>query len=151
MRKSRQVLLSLLLLIGIHGTAQAGMSHEEHAIKARKSAFSLLSWYLGPMVRMTKGITPFDQQQFAQNAEVLAFLSKLPKTAFIPGSDQGKTKARAEIWSQPEAFRKANALMETEAAKLAELAKSGDQEALKAQLEKVRHACKSCHEDFKKK
>lgn len=151
MQKTSQVLLSLLLLIGFAGSAQAEMSHEDHAIKARKSAFSMLSWYLGPMVRMTKGITPYDQKQFAYNAEVLAFLSKLPKDAFIPGSDKGKTKARPEVWSQPEAFRKANAQLESEAVKLAELAKSADQESLKVQLDKVRKACKSCHEDFKKK
>lgn len=141
--------LALVLSIGISGIASAEMSREDQSIKVRKGAYSMIAWYYGSMMRMMKGVTPYDQVQFARNAEVLAFLSELPKDAFIHGSDKGDTKARIEIWTHPQEFRQANEQLEAEAAKLAELSKAGDMEVLKAQLTKVQRSCKACHEDFK--
>jgi cytochrome c556 len=146
-----QVVLSVALLAGYVGVAQAEMSREDYAIKVRKSGYTMLTWYFGPMARMLKGEMPYDKAQFQRNAETLAFLSKLPKDAFIPGSDKGETKAKQEVWSKADKFKAANDAMESETAKLAELAKAGNQDALKEQLGKVQKTCKACHEEFKAK
>ncbi|MDD5057571.1 MAG: cytochrome c [Sideroxydans sp.] len=140
-----------VVLCGFAGAAQAESSREDFAIKFRKSGFMMMTWYMGPMGRMAKGDMPFDKALFARNAENLAFLSKLPKDGFIPGSGSGDTKAKAEVWSQADKFKAANDAMETETAKLAELAKGGNLDALKEQLGKVQKTCKSCHEEFKTK
>lgn len=146
-----KIALSFVLLVGYVGVAQAEMTREDYAIKFRRSGFTAMTWYFGPMSRMAKGETPYDKALFARNAEYLAFLSKLPKDGFIPGSDTGDTKAKPEIWSKADKFKEANDRMESETAKLAELAKGGNLEALKEQLGKVQKTCKSCHEEFKKK
>ena len=143
--------LSLALLVGFVGAAQAEMSREDYAIKFRRSSFTTMTWYYGPMSRMAKGEMPYDKALFARNAEYLAFLSKLPKDGFIPGSDSGDTKAKPEVWSKADKFKEANDRMESETAKLAELAKGGNLDVLKEQLGKVQKTCKACHEDFKKK
>lgn len=151
MRQVSKLLMTIILLAGCAGIAQAEMSNEERAIKMRKGAYSVLSWYFGSMMRMAKGAEPFDQARFAHDAEALAFLSKLPKDAFIPGSDKGDTKARPEIWSQATAFRQAGEKLEAEARKLSDMAARADQQALGDQLKQVQKSCKSCHEDFKQR
>jgi len=151
LKRMSQVVLSVALLAGYVGVAQAEMSREDYAIKVRKSGFTMLTWYFGPMARMVKGEMPYDKVQFERNAETLAFLSKLPKDAFIQGSDKGETKAKAEVWTKADKFKAANDAMENETAKLAELSKGGNLDALKEQVGKVQKTCKACHEEFKTK
>lgn len=150
-RKLFRMVVSVALLAGYAGIAQAEMTREDYAIKFRRSGYTMLTWYFGPMARMAKGEMPYDKAQFLRNAENLAFLSKLPKDGFIPGSENGDTKAKPEIWSNAGKFKEANDRMESETAKLAELAKGGNLDALKEQLGKVQKTCKSCHDEFKKK
>lgn len=149
--KMLKVFLSLTLLVGFAGVAQAEMTREEYAIKFRRSSFTTLTWYIGAMSRMVKGEMTYDKALFARNAEYVAFLSKLPKDGFIPGTDSGDTKAKPEIWSKADKFKEANDNMEKEAAKLAELAKVGNFDDLKEQYGKMQKTCKVCHEEFKKK
>jgi cytochrome c556 len=151
LKRTSKIILSAALLVGFVGAAQAEMTREEFAVKFRRSSFTAMTWYFGPMARMAKGDMPYDKALFARNAENLAFLSKLPKDGFIPGSDVGDTKAKPEIWSKADKFKEANDHMESEAAKLAELAKGGNLDALKEQLGKLQKTCKACHENFKKK
>ncbi len=151
MHKVAKSLLVVSLLVGCIGSARAEMSREAQAIKVRQGAYSMLSWYLGSMLRMAKGDEPYNRARFTHDAEALAFLSKLPNDAFIPGSDKGDTKASPEIWKNPDAFRLASEKMETEARKLADLAVHAEPSDLGDQLKQVRQACKACHEDFKQR
>ncbi len=151
LKKMSQVVLSVALLAGYAGVAQAEMTKEDYAIKMRKSGYTMLAWYMGPLGRMAKGDMPYDKALFQRNAETLAFLSKLPKEGFVPGSDKGETKAKPEVWGKADKFKAANDALENESAKLAELSKEGKLDALKEQLGKVQKACKSCHEEFKNK
>jgi len=151
LKKTSKIVLSAALLVGFVGVAQAEMTREEYAVKFRRSSFTAMTWYFGPMARMVKGEMPYDKALFARNAEYLAFLSKLPKDGFIPGSDGGDTKAKPEVWSKADKFKEANDRLESETAKLAEVAKGGNFDVVKEQLGKVQKTCKACHEDFKKK
>jgi len=146
-----KTVLSLVLLLGFVGVAQAELTREEYAIKFRRGAYTMIGWYSGPLYRMARGEMAYDKALFARNAEYLALLSKLPKDGFVPGSDKGETKAKPEIWSKADKFKEVNERFESETAKLAELAKSGDFDAVKEQYGKISKTCKSCHDDFKNK
>ncbi|MGB7651361.1 MAG: cytochrome c [Gallionella sp.] len=141
----------LFCLLGINGVAHAEMSPAEYAIKFRKSSFTVLGWYYGSMRRVIKGINSYDRTAFLADAERVAFLSKLPKEGFITGSEVGATKAKLDIWTKPEIFKEEYERFEKEAAKLAELAKEGDFNLIKAQFGKVQQTCKTCHDDFLKR
>lgn len=143
--------LSIALLIGFSGMAQAEMSREDYAIKFRRGGYTVLGWYYGPLYRMAKGEMPYDKALFLRNAEYLAVLSKLPKDGFIPGTEKGDTKAKPEIWSKSDKFKEANDRLENESARLAELAKGGNLDVLKEQFGKLQKTCKACHDDFKNK
>jgi len=151
LKKSSRVLLSLVLSFGFAGIVQAEMSHEEYAIKFRRGGYTMVGWYYGPLYHMAKGEAAYDKALFVRNAEYLAVLSKLPKDGFIPGSDSGDTKAKPEIWSKADKFKEANDRFESESAKLAEVAKGGNFDAIKEQFAKVQKTCKACHDDFKNK
>lgn len=151
LKKTAKIILSLTLLTGFIGAAQAEMTKEEYAVKFRRGGYTMVGWYYGPLYRMAKGEMPYDKALFARNAEYVAFLSKLPKDGFIPGSDSGETKAKAEIWSKADKFKEVNDRFENEFAKLAEVAKGGNLDAIKEQFGKAQKTCKACHDDFKKK
>ncbi len=151
MKKLSMIAVSMTLLAIFAGDAQAEMTREEYAIKFRRGGYTMIGWYYGTLHRMAKGVMAYDKALFARNAEYLAVLSKLPKDGFIPGSDSGETKARLEIWSNSDEFKKVNEHFENESAKLGEVAKGDNFEAIKEQFGKVQKTCKACHDDFKKR
>jgi cytochrome c556 len=60
-----------------------------------------------------------------------------------------KTRAKAEIWQQPEEFARKRETLVSEAAKLAELANANDADGFAAQVPALGEACKGCHEAFR--
>jgi cytochrome c556 len=103
------------------------------------------------MAAMVKGERPYDAAAFAHSAEIIAYMSKLPLEGFIPGSESGDTKAKPEIWLDMDDFKAKLEKMQGEAAKLAEVAKGGDFEAVKAQFGETGKACKACHDKYRNK
>jgi cytochrome c556 len=136
-------------LIGA-GAAQAQMKPED-AIKYRKSALFVMGMNFGPLAAMAKGERPYDKDAASRHASVVEFMSKLPWTAFGPGTEQGDTKAKPEIWLEMEDFKAKQEKVQAETAKLAEVAKTGDFNALKAQVGETGKACKACHDKFRNK
>jgi cytochrome c556 len=99
-------LMQLLLLASFAASAQVAVAQKpEDAIKYRQGVYSVIGWNFGSMAAMVKGEKEWDQQLFARNAEIVAFMSKLPAEGFIPGSDRGNTKAKPEIWQNMSDFR----------------------------------------------
>ena len=68
---------------------------------------------------------------------------------FPVGSDGGTTKALPTVWSDWPGFSKAAMTYETEATKLADLAKAGDQPGFAAQWSVVRGTCSACHDVYR--
>jgi cytochrome c556 len=90
-------------------------------------------------------------QDLAAHATALAELGKTFGSLFPAGTgpDKVKSESRPEVWSQPEKFAEAAKVFETESAKLAEVAKTNDLAAFKAQFGKVGEACGGCHDSFR--
>ena len=86
-------------------------------------------------------------QAFAAGA-IAAWARALPGL-FPAGSDGGTTKALPTVWSDRAGFEKAAATLATEAGKLADLAKTGDQAAFATQWGVVRGACSACHDKYR--
>ena len=74
------------------------------------------------------------------------------KTWFAAGtgpSEDVKTDAKAEIWSDSKGFATALTKFQQEAPKLLGFAKSRDVDALKKQVGIVGGACKGCHDKYR--
>lgn len=123
----------------------------EDAIKYRQGVYRVIGWNFGAMAAMVKGDRPYDAAAFARNAEIVAFMSKLPLEGFVAGSETGETKAKPEIWLDMDDFKAKLEKMQGEAAKLAEVSKGGDFAAIKAQFGETGKACKACHDKFRNK
>jgi cytochrome c556 len=130
--------------------AAAQFAKPEDAIKYRKGAFNVMSTHFGRIGAMVQGKAPFDAKAAADNADIALMMSKLPYTAFDPGTDKGETRAKPEIWSDNDKFRDYARKMQDEMAKLNVAAKSGNLDTIKAAFGPVGQACKNCHDNFRK-
>lgn len=143
--------VGLVLAVGIGGAAyaQSPFDKPEKAIKYRQSAMFILAQHFGRIGNVVKGKSPYDKDAVAKDAAIAAQMSRLPWEAFGPGTDKMESDAKPEIWTNAAKFKSAAQDMEKQLAQLAELAKGGDLNAIKAQFGATGKACKACHDDFK--
>ncbi len=141
--------LAFLLVAGISSSAHAQVKPED-AIRYRQSVFRVIVWNWMPMNAMSRGRIAFDAAAFAKHAERVAGLATQLHEGFPTGSDAGAdTEAKAEIWTQAADFAAKMKTFETESARLAKIAKEGDEAAIKSQFSQVGNACKACHDKYK--
>lgn len=91
------------------------------------------------------------KDQAAYHAEAIVEAFKHMGNAYPAGSDKGETKARAEIWTQPDKYREAGKNAFAAATALAEATQLGGQKEVVAAYKKLGDSCKACHDDFRKK
>ncbi len=89
--------------------------------------------------------------QTAYHAEAIVEALKHMGNAYPAGSDKGETKARAEIWTQPEKFREAGQNAFAAATALSDATQMGDTKEVMGAYKKLGESCKACHDDFRKK
>lgn len=139
---------SLLALASLPAAAQ--FQKPEDAIKYRQGAFNVMAAHFGRIAAMAQGRAPFDAKVAADNAALVATLSKLPFAAFGEGTDKGRPqRAKPEVWKEAAKFKAAGEKMQAEVAKLEAAAKSGSLDAVKAAVGGVGSSCKACHDDFR--
>ena len=133
------------------GQAAAQFKNADAAVEYRQGALTVMGNHFSRIGAMVKGTVPFDAKAAQANADLVETLARLPWSAFIEGSDKGDTNARPEVWSQADKFKAASQKLEDATAKLAAAARTGNPDALKAAFSATGEACKSCHDDFRKK
>lgn len=143
------VLAAALVVIG-GGVAVASDAKPEDVIEFRQGVYKVIGWHFGPLGAMAKGDIPFDRDLAVKNSEIVETMSRIAPDAFIAGSDVGETRAKSGIWSDADGFRAAMERFQKEARTLAEVSKSGDFRAVRAQVGETGKACKACHDDFRK-
>lgn len=150
--KKKILLAAVALAIGAGASFQAAaQAKPEQLVKQRQSAMALIGWYFGPIGAMMRGDRPFDGAVVARNAGYLDVLSRMPGEGFQPATKDEKSRAKPEVWSDKAKFDKAMEAMQTELGKFAQVAKGGDQGAIKTQFGAVGKTCAGCHDDFRVK
>lgn len=132
------------------GAAVASDAKPEDVVDFRQGVYKVIGWHFGPLGAMAKGDIPFDRDLAVKNSEIVATMSRVAPDAFVAGSDVGDTRAKPEIWRDADGFRSAMERFQKEAQKLADVSKSGDFSAVRAQVGETGKACKACHDDFRK-
>ena len=132
--------------------ASAQFAKAEDAIKYRQSTLFVIGQHFGRLGAMAQGKVPFDAKVAQENADIVASLAKLPWAGFGPGSEKGApTKAKEEIWLEPEKFKEHADKLVAESAKLAAATKTGTLESLKTAFGATANSCKSCHDAYRAK
>jgi|SRR4051812_8584016 cytochrome c556 len=149
---SKIVITALAACLGAGFVAEAAaQAKPEVLVKQRQAAMTLQGKYMGPLGGMAQGKVPYNAQVVQRNAAYLEALSKMPWDGFDPSTKGEKSAALPAIWDKPGEFKQAAERFESEAAKLAQLSKSGDEAAVKAQIGATGKACGGCHETFREK
>src|SRR5690606_40426461 len=81
------------------------------------------------------------------SARIIVTIAKLPGAAFVPGSDQGKTGAKPELFQNLADVKALSERLNGETAKL--VSASGDLDAMRKQLGATGAACKACHDKYR--
>jgi cytochrome c556 len=129
--------------------AQAQFAKPEDAIHYRKASMNVLATHFFRLATMVNGRVPYDPKVAVANADIVMKMSKLPWPAFAPGTDQGDTRSRPSVWTQPAKFKDLSDKMVTQVAALDAAAKTGDLDKLKVAFRATAGTCQSCHDVFR--
>lgn len=123
----------------------------EQLVKQRQSAMALMGWYFAPIGAMMRGDRPFDAAIVQRNTAYLEVLAKMPMEGFDPATKDQKSATKPEAWAEMDKFRKGMELSQGEIAKLAQVAKGGDQAAIRVQFGATGKTCAGCHDAYRVK
>lgn len=123
------------------------------AIKARQDAMKAQGGAMRALTPIIRGEQPWNQQTAIQAATTLNTSAKAIPSVFPQGSgpEAGKTDALPSIWQNWSDFETKSKALETESAKLLQLAQAGDEAGFKAQFPSVGRTCGGCHENYRVK
>jgi cytochrome c556 len=131
--------------------SSAQFAKPEAAVEYRQSALYLMGNHFG-RIKAQLDVSKPDVDAIRASAALIEVLKTLPFEAFLPGTeDIGDTAAKPEVWTDNERFKKLAHEMQDRVSELNAAAKSGDVKAIRASFADTGKACKSCHEDFRKK
>lgn len=140
----------------VAGGAFAQMKPED-AIKTRQAGFKFMGWNMGKIkAQAVDGAVPFNKDQVLNAALAIKGVANSGMGAlFVDGTDVKsapvKTRALPEMFD-PKNLEERNKIASNwvqQSNKLAEVAATGDQAAIKAQFGELGKACKSCHDKYR--
>lgn len=148
--KTKTLLVITAVIGALAGPVSAQFRTPEAAIKYRQSVMTVQGRaFYGSIGAMVNGRIPYDAKVAGESAELVLMLSKLPWTAFGPGTDKGApTDAKPSVWTEQAKFKDLGDKMQAEMVKLDAAAKTGNLDNLKAAYGPARDTCKACHDAF---
>ena len=130
--------------------AAAQFQKPEDAVKYRKGAFQVMAAHFGRIGAMANAKAPFDAAAAASNAEIVAFMSKLPYAGFVEGTHgTEKGSPKPIVWTERSKFDEGAKKMQDAVAALATTAKGGNFDQVKTAFGTAADACKACHDHFR--
>jgi cytochrome c556 len=149
--KGKAVAALVALALGATAGAAFAQQKPEILVKQRQAVMTLQGKYFGPMAGMAQGKVPYNAEVVRRNAGFLDNLSRMAWDGFDASTKDQKSAALPAVFTDQQKFREAASRLETEANKLYEVSRSGDEGAVKNQIAAVGKACGSCHESFREK
>lgn len=123
----------------------------EQAYEIRHERYEEMGDSLKAINRELKGRAP-DVPRIQREAATLATLATQIPDWFPAGSGPDvhlKSRAKAEIWSNPDGFRRAHAAYLDQAQRFNQVAQAGDVEAIRAAAQQIGRSCGNCHDDYR--
>jgi len=149
--KKTVVAAGVVIALGAVAGAALAQVKPDVLVKQRQSAMTLIGKYFGPLGGMAQGRAPFNAQVVQRNADYLAALSEMPWDGFDPSTANEKSRAKPELFKEPDKVKQGVERFQSEVKKLQSVAKTGDEGAIKAQIGAVGKACAGCHDNYREK
>jgi cytochrome c556 len=151
MKKNLVAAVVAVTLGSIAGIA-AAQQKPDVLVKQRQSAMTLIGKYWGPIAGMASGkVSPYNADVVSRNATYLENLAQMPWDGFHDSTKDEKSRALPETYSQKAKFDELAQRLQSETAKLGELARKRDEAGVKQQYAAVGKVCGACHEGFRAK
>ncbi len=151
MRKTLGAAAMALALGGMIGIA-AAQQKPDVLVKQRQSAMTLIGKYWGPIAGMASGkVSPYNADVVSRNATYLENLAQMPWDGFHESTKGEKSRALPAIFEQRAKFDELAQRLQSETAKLGQLARAKDEAGVKQQYAAVGKVCGACHESFREK
>lgn len=138
----------------VMATASLAASHESKssnaAVNARHAQMQMVGYSIGVLGAMAKGEMEYSSEMVDSAAKNLQALARMDKASlWIAGTEQSTvdgSRAKAEIWSDPDGFAATFKQMEDAATALIGAADAG---AVGAGMGALGGSCKACHEKYR--
>lgn len=151
MKKSLAAVAVALAVGSLSGAAFAQMKPDV-MVKQRQAAMTLIAKYWGPIAGMASGkVSPYNADVVSRNATYLENLAQMPWDGFHENTKGEKSRALPEVWSQRAKFDELAQRLQSETAKLGEVARARNEAGVKQQFAAVGKVCGACHEGFRQK
>ena len=138
--------LAAVIAVGCASMETAKMSPGEAVMERQKLMKANGEAWKGAQAKAKAG----DLAGVAADADTMAQNAKKVPALFPPGSLEGKTAAKPEIWQKWPEFEASAKNFEMEAGKLRDTAKTGNKAATDAVVKDFgKKACGSCHTPFR--
>lgn len=151
MMKRSTCLLVAGLALTVAGQALAADSPED-LVKYRQSVMKALGGHAGAIAAVVKGQVSYGAH-VANHARSIKEMSLIVPDIFPSNSGPAAyadTRALTKIWEQPAKFKEAVTAFQSAAAKFADIAEGGDQQAIAEGLGALGKSCGGCHKPFRK-
>jgi cytochrome c556 len=150
--KKTLVAAALAVTVGSLAGIAAAQVKPDVLVKQRQAVMTLQGKYFGPIAGMASGkVTPYNADVVSRSATYLENLSQMAWDGFHESTKGEKSRALPEIWSQKAKFDELSQRLQSETAKLGELARAKDEAGVKQQYAAVGKVCGSCHDGFRQK
>jgi cytochrome c556 len=150
----KKILVTAALAVALGGVAglAAAQAKPDVLVKQRQSAMTLIAKYWGPIAGMASGkVSPYNADVVSRNATYLENLAQMPWDGFHENTKDEKSRALPEVWSQRAKFDELAQRLQSETAKLGDVARKKDEAGVKQQYAAVGKVCGACHEGFRAK
>ena len=153
--KTLTKLTMMVVCLALTLPAFAAKDPKKGAIKARQGEMQIRAFNLGPMMAMAKGKMPYDAEKAQTMADNLKVMLQLKNgAAWMQGTSNKEypddTTALPKIWETWPKIADYGKEYAKAVNELAAVAGKGKEPFGKA-IKDVGKACKSCHDDFRKK
>lgn len=151
MKKTLVLAAVAVAMGGLAGIAAAQVKPDV-LVKQRQAGMTLIGKYWGPIAGMASGkVSPYNADVVARNATYLENLAQMPWDGFHESTKDEKSRALPETFSQKAKFDELAQRLQSETAKLGQLARAKDEAGVKQQYAAVGKVCGACHEGFRAK
>jgi cytochrome c556 len=123
--------------------------HPDKLVTKRLAIFKKFTKTLEPMGLVARDRSDYIKAEFMTNAQALQELSKQPWVYFSAEGNYQPSRAKPEIWTQPDAFKKAQTGYLMAVDQLVAVSGSSDLSSIKGAVDEVQKSCKACHDQFR--
>jgi len=124
-------------------------THPDKLVTKRQAIFKKFTKALEPMGLVARERNDYVKAEFVANAQALQELSKQPWVYFSAEGNYQPSRAKPEVWTQADDFKKAQTNYLTAVDQLVAVSGSADLPKIKTAVDEVQKSCKTCHDQFR--